>query len=65
MLDCDVNVLVSAHNTADPRHERFRDWLQSRALLAAGTGPRDLDRLTLARYTWSPGTPPSSSLTDP
>lgn len=29
MLACDINVLVSAHNTADPRHEGFRDWLQS------------------------------------
>lgn len=28
MIACDVNVLVHAHNTDEPRHEAYRGWLQ-------------------------------------
>lgn len=35
MISCDVNVLVYAHHSDDPHHERYRHWLET-----ALNGPR-------------------------
>ncbi|HEY1970348.1 MAG TPA: type II toxin-antitoxin system VapC family toxin [Pseudonocardia sp.] len=31
MISCDVNVLIYAHNRAEPNHQRYLDWLTSAA----------------------------------
>lgn len=31
MISCDVNVLVYAYNSDDPRHPEYRDWLERAA----------------------------------
>ncbi|MGL4173848.1 MAG: type II toxin-antitoxin system VapC family toxin [Actinomycetota bacterium] len=47
MLACDVNVLVSAHHSDDPRHREFKPWLEK---VLSGPAPVALPSLVLSGF---------------